>query len=119
MVLTSVKPKEQAPSVSRPPQPKFTAFAKPKPKVEPPPRPSSSRLAASLAARRKEIAPLPSVPRAAADDDELEIVRDGTERDSDLTLLNDLRLGPGEFGKDPEGEDEWRALEPNSGIRLS
>ncbi|EJT49372.1 hypothetical protein A1Q1_01574 [Trichosporon asahii var. asahii CBS 2479] len=51
--------------------------------------------------------------------DDLEIVRTGTERAEDLTLDHELELGPREFGKDPEGEEVWRALEPNSGIRLS
>lgn len=51
--------------------------------------------------------------------DDLEIVRTGNERAEDLTLDHELELGPREFGKDPEGEEVWRALEPNSGIRLS
>jgi len=53
------------------------------------------------------------------DDDELQVVRTGTERDADLCVVNDIPLGPGTFGLDPEGENEWRSLEPNSGIRLS
>lgn len=51
--------------------------------------------------------------------DDLEIVRTGAERADDLTLDHELDLGPRDFGKDPEGEEVWRALEPNSGIRLS
>lgn len=42
------------------------------------------------------------------------------ERDQDdLTIVNDLQLGPKEFGHDPEGGEEWAKVEPNSGIRLS
>ncbi|WVQ97510.1 hypothetical protein IAU59_004624 [Kwoniella sp. CBS 9459] len=41
-------------------------------------------------------------------------------RDEDrLTIIENLELGPREFGLDPEGEEEWRNVEPNSGIRLS
>ncbi|WWD21887.1 hypothetical protein CI109_106375 [Kwoniella shandongensis] len=41
-------------------------------------------------------------------------------RDEDsLTIIEKLELGPKEFGRDPEGEEEWRDVEPNSGIRLS
>ncbi|KAK8846571.1 hypothetical protein IAR55_005657 [Kwoniella newhampshirensis] len=36
-----------------------------------------------------------------------------------LTIVEKLKLGPKEFGLDPEGEQEWRDVEPNSGIRLS
>lgn len=39
--------------------------------------------------------------------------------DEDLTVRHDLRIGPKEHGRDPEGEDEWSFHEPNSGIRLS
>ncbi|KAL1408137.1 hypothetical protein Q8F55_004940 [Vanrija albida] len=109
----------------------------------PPSQPAPSSLAERLAARRSQ-APkqeLPSLERTATfrdnlarvkaavvkagtgsrdnADDDLDIVRTGAERESDLTVSHDLRLGPGEFGPDPEGEHEWRALEPNSGIRLS
>lgn len=55
---------------------------------------------------------------AGSDDDGLEIVRDGTERASDLTVMNELKMGAREVGKDPEGGHVWRHLEPNSGIRL-
>ncbi|ORX36122.1 hypothetical protein BD324DRAFT_652025 [Kockovaella imperatae] len=42
------------------------------------------------------------------------------QRDEDsLTIVNRLQLGPRRFGKDPEGEDVWEHVEPNSGIRLS
>ncbi|WVF70401.1 hypothetical protein IAT40_005191 [Kwoniella sp. CBS 6097] len=41
-------------------------------------------------------------------------------RDEDtLTIIESLELGPRESGLDPEGEEEWRNVEPNSGIRLS
>lgn len=94
-----------------------------------------STFAASLARRRAEPSrpELPSLERSSSfakrtikgkekevdNEDELEVVKDGTEREDDLTMINDLPLGPGEFGLDPEGEEEWRDLEPNSGIRLS
>lgn len=113
----------------------------------PPSQPAPSSLAERLAARRNR-APkqvLPTLERTATfrdniarakaaamkddgpkraskdptADDDLDIVRTGAERESDLTISTELQLGPGEFGPDPEGEHEWRALEPNSGIRLS
>ena len=40
-------------------------------------------------------------------------------RDEDtLTIIENLIPGPKGFGRDPEGEQEWLHLEPNSGIRL-
>lgn len=40
-------------------------------------------------------------------------------RDEDtLEIIENLRPGPKTFNKDPEGEDVWAFLEPNSGIRL-
>lgn len=98
----------------------------------PPPRASS--LSEALAKRRtKQPANLPSLPdrttsfadrskdkgKGKAADDDREVVRDGRERDADLAVEHELKIGPGEFGLDPEGEEEWRSLEPNSGIRLS
>lgn len=42
------------------------------------------------------------------------------ERDEDsLAIVEKLEPGPKTFGKDPEGEDVWAFVEPNSGIRLS
>ena len=42
------------------------------------------------------------------------------QRDEDsLTIINRLELGPKDFGKDPEGEDLWEHVEPNSRTRLS
>lgn len=63
--------------------------------------------------------PQGALPKPKSPGADLEIVRTGAERADDLTLDHELELGPREFGKDPEGEDVWRALEPNSGIRLS
>lgn len=41
------------------------------------------------------------------------------QRDDDtLAILEKLTLGPKQFGRDPEGGDEWLSVEPNSGIRL-
>ncbi len=58
------------------------------------------------------------------DDGDLEVgprsERPEVKRDNDaLTVVETLTLGPKEVGKDPEGEDEWRNVEPNSGIRLA
>ncbi len=40
-------------------------------------------------------------------------------RDEDtLEIIENLQPGPKTFTKDPEGEDIWAFLEPNSGIRL-
>lgn len=36
-----------------------------------------------------------------------------------LAIIEELVPGPREFGRDPEGEEEWMFLEPNSGVRLS
>ncbi|AFR95873.1 hypothetical protein CNAG_06588 [Cryptococcus neoformans var. grubii H99] len=38
--------------------------------------------------------------------------------EEDSTLIEELELGPKQFGPDPEGEDEWLGVEPNSNIRL-
>ncbi|WVW78986.1 hypothetical protein I302_100949 [Kwoniella bestiolae CBS 10118] len=52
--------------------------------------------------------------------DDLEDSSKHITRDEDnLTIVENLELGPKEFGLDPEGEEEWRFVEPNSGIRLS
>ena len=51
---------------------------------------------------------------------ELAVDPPGPQRDTDdLTISENLLPGPKEFGRDPEGEEEWIHLEPNSGIRLS
>ncbi|WVQ68779.1 uncharacterized protein L199_006988 [Kwoniella botswanensis] len=65
--------------------------------------------------------------KAKEESPELEIEHDDIDedvkhirRDEDsLTLIENLALGPKEFGLDPEGEEEWRFVEPNSGVRLS
>lgn len=49
---------------------------------------------------------------------DLEVDEPGPQRGEDLTILENLMPGPKEFGRDPEGEDEWLHLEPNSKIRL-
>lgn len=38
--------------------------------------------------------------------------------DEDNTIIEELELGPKQFALDPEGEDDWRDVEPNSNIRL-
>lgn len=48
----------------------------------------------------------------------LEVDEPGPQRESDLTILENLKLGPQEFGLDPEGDTEWLHFEPNSKIRL-
>lgn len=40
-------------------------------------------------------------------------------REDDLTVVEDLKMGPREFGKDPAGLDLWETIEPNTGIRLT
>ncbi|CED85280.1 Protein required for S-phase initiation or completion [Phaffia rhodozyma] len=42
-----------------------------------------------------------------------------TRRETDLTVVEDLTMGPKEFGKDPSGSDLWESVEPNTGIRLA
>ncbi len=53
--------------------------------------------------------------------DELEVEdQKGVTRDEDsLAFIENLVPGPRTFGRDPEGEEEWLHLEPNSSIRLS
>ena len=53
--------------------------------------------------------------------EELEVEdKTSTSRDEDhLTIIENLMPGPKTFGRDPEGEEEWLHLEPNSSIRLS
>lgn len=54
------------------------------------------------------------------DDSELEVEEEGVRRDADsLAIVEKLTLGPKEFGYDPEGEESWEYVEPNSGIRLA
>ncbi|RXK39603.1 hypothetical protein M231_03105 [Tremella mesenterica] len=98
--------------------------------------PSSSTLSHNTVSRSSSFAKRPELPSAATsvlstnpsslrkdeEDDELEVYKpDGhVDRDGyDMTILENIKLGPGEFGRDPEGEEVWRDLEPNSGIRLS
>jgi hypothetical protein len=57
---------------------------------------------------------------AEEEDEELEVDEPGVQRDQDgLAIIEKLRPGPRDFGKDPEGEGVWAFVEPNSGIRLS
>ena len=61
----------------------------------------------------------PSTQTRNEEQTELEVDDPGLERDADdLTIINRLQLGPKQFGKDPEGEDVWAHVEPNSNIRL-
>ncbi|KAL7421013.1 hypothetical protein Q5752_003897 [Cryptotrichosporon argae] len=128
---TPTKKREAARAVALPAPPKQPVFARPAAASSSttPTQPQPSSLSSALA-KRRERQPLPSLPVARTtsfadrpeprDDDELEVVRTGGERDADgLTVLEDLKMGPGDFGKDPEGEEMWEHLEPNSGIRLS
>lgn len=50
---------------------------------------------------------------------ELKIDSAGRRDQDDLTVLEELKTGPADFGRDPDGEEIWEFLEPNSGIRLS
>ena len=87
----------------------LAAFRRPTPLIASrlPPTIASSTVSARIAAR--EVSP------------ELEI--DAPKilaRDADsLALVENLVPGPKKFGRDPEGEEEFRNLEPNSLIRLS
>ncbi len=46
--------------------------------------------------------------------------RKTVNRDEDsLAIIENLLPGPRNFERDPEGEEEWVHLEPNSAIRLS
>ena len=137
--------KRQLPS--KPAQPNFAARLPSKPKQALPSvptvraQPGKSNLSSSLAYLRKaessgSTAALP-VPRSAtfssrpADvvkaapgpsrqwSEELEVDESGPQRGQDLTILEDLKPGPKEFGRDPEGEHDWLHLEPNSKIRLA
>ncbi|BEJ14183.1 hypothetical protein CspHIS471_0313570 [Cutaneotrichosporon sp. HIS471] len=87
-----------------PSQPKFTSSAS----ASGPSRPKNAALPA-LPSSRSSFAT--TLARRRADY--------GESRPEPAVPSHDLRLGPGEFGPDPEDADEWRSLEPNSGIRLS
>lgn len=97
-------------------------------------KPASSSLAASLVASRSSLAGDKSrvtvdrsssfsqpVVKTEVDADEGQPADWGQSgRDeSSLTVKEELTPGPKEFGLDTEGLHEWRAVEPNSGIRLS
>ncbi|WVR04258.1 hypothetical protein IAU60_001258 [Kwoniella sp. DSM 27419] len=65
--------------------------------------------------------PKPSQGRTATPEAELSDKGKGKEimRDEEsLTIIENLELGPKDFGLDPEGGEEWRDVEPTSGIRL-
>ncbi|ORY24121.1 hypothetical protein BCR39DRAFT_547670 [Naematelia encephala] len=51
-------------------------------------------------------------------DIELE-VEDPTREQDSMMVVERLKPGPKHFGRDPEGEEVWAFVEPNSGIRLS
>ncbi|WVQ75339.1 hypothetical protein IAR50_004957 [Cryptococcus sp. DSM 104548] len=76
-------------------------------------------------ARRPNPAPYPSAasrsqakrersPSLEVDDKTESFRRD----DVDSTLIEKLEKGPKQFPRDPEGDNEWVSVEPNSGIRL-
>jgi len=53
------------------------------------------------------------------DDEDDSGSRRGKKRDEvDMTVMEELTLGPKDFGNDHTGSDEWRFFEPNSGINL-
>lgn len=60
-------------------------------------------------------------PQARQGSTELEVEdRKTVTRDEDsLAIIENLLPGPRNFERDPEGEEEWVHLEPNSAIRLS
>jgi minichromosome maintenance protein 10 len=107
-----------------------------------PAQPAKSTLSSSLASLRRTATSKPVLPRAPRSssfaerlapmnqsqipagpsrssevEDELEVGEPG--RSDDLTILEGLKPGPKEFGRDPEGEESWLHLEPNTKIRLS
>ena len=46
-------------------------------------------------------------------------VASGVKRDEDsLVVIEDLPLGPMDFGRDPDGDFGWERMEPYSGLRL-
>ena len=125
------------------PAPRPKLLPRPLPSV---PDPGPSRMSTSLAALRRSAADCPSdrlnpnqVSRSSSfsrhaestaksafpsqhfPSVELEVEDKKTvTRDEDtLAIIEDLKLGPRAFGRDPEGEEEWLHLEPNSSIRLS
>jgi hypothetical protein len=97
-------------------------------------KPPSSNLAASLVASRSALTDgrprvqvdrsssfTQQVVKAEAQLEESEAAdwgQSGRDENS-LTVKEELTPGPRDFGLDTEGLNEWRAVEPNSGIRLS
>jgi hypothetical protein len=74
--------------------------------------PQPSRLASSLTARRR-------TGDGDSDKEGSEDQKPFGKRDAEaLTVLEDLKTGPIEYGRDPEGMAEWTWVEPNSGINL-
>ncbi|TYJ55121.1 hypothetical protein B9479_004157 [Cryptococcus floricola] len=95
----------------------------------PPGRPSHESASASSkpsSSKRLNPAPYPTAAssraraeRERSDSLEVEDKKESYRRDDvDSTLIEELERGPKEFGRDPEGDDEWASVEPNSGIRL-
>lgn len=75
-------------------------------------QPQSSRLSSSLTSRLRPGDD--GSDREGSDDQK----RFGKRDAETLTVLEDLKTGPTEFGRDPEGMAEWTWVEPNSGINL-
>ncbi|GMK53510.1 hypothetical protein CspeluHIS016_0100960 [Cutaneotrichosporon spelunceum] len=98
--------------------------AKPVPFALPPP-PSQPKFASSASAAgpsQPSTAVLPTLPSSRSSFAAALAQRradDGQGLTESAAPSADLPLGPGAFGPDPEGGDEWRSFEPNSGIRLS
>ncbi|WRT65218.1 uncharacterized protein IL334_002161 [Kwoniella shivajii] len=90
------------------------------------PSPSSSKTITESSKNPRPSTDKPSIQKGKGRDKsdspglEVEDKKDQIQRDEDsLTIIEKLELGPKEFGLDTEGEEEWRNVEPNSGIRLS
>jgi minichromosome maintenance protein 10 len=56
----------------------------------------------------------------ASDEEDVEDVKEKkyTRDEHTLQIIEKLEMGPKEFGFDPEGEQVWEYVEPNSKIRL-
>jgi minichromosome maintenance protein 10 len=111
----------------RPVQPKFQAKEPKRPvvvqKLPSLPQAGSSKFSSSLASiRRGSVQGFDTKDvrtRARSRSGSLEVDVSRRRDGEDLTVVEDLKIGPREFGRDPEGEDVWDFLEPNSGIRLT
>lgn len=78
--------------------------------------PRSSSFSSRLSAKSEQ---RQSFKRGISADLEVEDKRTVSRDGDNLAIIEELVPGPREFGRDPEGEEEWLHLEPNSSIRLT